>query len=104
MDLSVSDRIMMGNILSELKEGNFLTFKIINGIKDKLFIDEEESKSINMRIDDNKYLWDSSKETKKEFEFTEAETKLIVEQLKSLDLNKKLTMNHLSIYTKFIPE
>ena len=81
MKLNVLERIMVLNIIAEYREGNIATFRMITAIKSKLPLTEEEIK---------------------EFEFTEGETKLIKEQLEKLNKVDKLTLNHFSLYYKFV--
>jgi hypothetical protein len=104
MKLNVLERIKAIELINSNEKNNFRTFKIIKGLEEKLYINEEEAKELNFRIEENKYLWDTAKDTGVEFIFTEGEEKLIKDGLQKLDSEKALTKQYISLYAKFFPE
>jgi hypothetical protein len=104
MKLNMLERIMGISIISEYKEGNFITFKTIEGLKRKLFVTEDETKEFELRIEDNRYLWNTKGQEPVEIELTDGEVKLIKDQLLKLDKDDKLNEQHISLYEKFVVE
>jgi len=102
MKLNVLERIMVLNIIAEYREGNIATFRMITAIKSKLPLTEEEIKEFDFKTEEGNFKWNDKGKEFKEFEFTEGETKLIKEQLEKLNKVDKLTLNHFSLYYKFV--
>ena len=102
MKVNVLERIMALNVIEAYKEGNFATFKIIKGLKEKLFINEKEIKEFDFKVEEGNYHWNEEGNKEREIELTEGESKLIKEQLIKMDGENRLTPNHLSLYEKFI--
>ena len=103
MKLTVLERIMLGNALPE--EGNFLTLKIVRELREAMSFDEVEHKRLKLRVDGGQIHWDNqaAKEAgPKDIKIGEKATDVIVECLKKLDEQKKLTQDHLSLYEKFM--
>jgi len=104
MKLNILERLMGLSVLIEYKEGNFITFKTIAGLKLKLTVNEQEVKDFNIRIENEKYVWNSKGNEYIEFDITDGEKNLIKDLLVKMDENNKLTENHYSIYEKFVLE
>jgi hypothetical protein len=104
MKLNMLERIMGMSVISEYKEGNFITFKTIANLKSKLLVTEGEEKEFELRIEDNRYLWNAKGQESIEIELTDGEKKLIKDQLMKFDKDNKLTEQHLSLYEKFVEE
>lgn len=104
MKLNILERIVAIQTISEYKQGNFITFKTLEKLKGKLLVTEEEVKKYGLTITDDNYSWNElGNKEYVDFEFTEGETKLIVDQLHKLDKDNLLTANHVTLYDKFIP-
>jgi len=99
MKLNILQRILIFSVLPT--EGNLLTMKTLKGLKDKLMFSEDDLNEYNIRIEDNKYLWDASKDVPVEFNITEGETKLITAGLKQLDDQGKITEQYLPLFEIF---
>lgn len=104
MKLNLLERILGISLVSEYKEGNFMTFKIIDSLKKKLLVTEDEIKEFELRVEDNKYLWNTKGQEFREIALTEGEIKLIKDQLIKLDKDDKLNEQHVSLYEKFVGE
>lgn len=102
MKLNVLERIVAIAILSDYKEGNFITFKTIDSLKSKLFVTEKEVKEFDLRIEDGNYHWNEKGNEEIDIEITDGENKLIKDGLLQLDKESRLTRNHLTLYEKVI--
>jgi len=104
--LNIEERIALLNVLPF--EGNVVTLKIIRDLQNSLSFSEEEMKRFKMqnirRPDGSTYaVWDSEHtgETK-EIEIGDIANAMIVEQLKAFEQRKKLRMEMLGLYEKFV--
>ena len=106
MKLNIAERIALLNILP--LEGNLVTLKIIRTLQSELAFSEEEIKRFKvkntMKPDGSAFVvWNSdfTKETK-DVEIGEVAHSIIVEQLKMLENAKKLRLELLDLYEKFV--
>jgi hypothetical protein len=99
MKLNILQRILIFSVLP--KEGSLLTMKTLKNLKEKIVFSEEEIKESELRIEDNQYFWNPTKVGDVEFDITEGETKLIVEGLKDLDKQGKITEQYLTLCELF---
>ena len=104
MKLTVLERIALLGILPA--EGNFVTLKIVRKLRESLSFEEDEAKKLNVRFEDGRIFWDAAAEEPegKEIEIGEKATDLIVDSLKKLDKEGKLTEQHFSAFEKFVKE
>jgi len=102
MNLNCLERIMILQLLLEYKEGNFITFKTLNGLKAKIGFTEKEISEFDLTEKDGSFTWNKSGNVGTEIDITEMETKLIKDQLIKLDEKEKLTEMHLTLYEKFV--
>lgn len=105
MNLSVKERLLLLNTLP--KEGDFITLKIVRKLTNDLSFSENEIKEYKFspfKDKNEKDLigWDQEVEQNKEIEIGEKATDIIVDGLKELDKNKKLTNDYFELYSKFI--
>lgn len=100
MKLNVRERILLLNILPQ--ETNFVTLRIIRNLKENLSFKENELKEYEIKIEGEKVFWNLEKDNEAEIEIGEKATDIIVEALKKLDKENKLTMDFVSLYEKFI--
>jgi len=99
LKLSISDRLILLGVLP--KEGDFTTLKILRQMKDDLSFSEEEHKKLNFRQEGETILWDAELEDK-EVTFGEKATDIIVDAFKKLNDQKKLRIEHMELYEKFV--
>jgi len=107
--LNIAERVALLNILPP--EGNLVTLKIIRELKTDLSFSEEEVKRFKIKANPapgglgSFITWDSdfTKETK-EVEIGNVAKDIIVEQLKALESQKRLRMETLDLYEKFVVE
>jgi len=100
MKLGVFDRLILLNILP--KEGDFTTLKIIRTMREDLSFSEEEHKALEFVFNEGNVQWKREADVQRDINFGEKATDIIVEVLKKLNSDKKLTDQHYSLYEKFI--
>jgi hypothetical protein len=102
MQFSMYDRIL---ILAALPaENNVIILKIIKGIKDKFGFDDSESallKTIDIGNGQQNIVADPSAPIK-EIEIGPKGFEVIADSLKRMNEQKKLTLQHLELYDKFV--
>ena len=108
MDLSVNERLMVSLVLPG--EGNVMTIRIVNDLKNRLGFTPEEAESLKVETNETTgdAQWDPDAEKELgecAFEFNRLERKIIVPALerviKRLNLMDKLKLAHLSLFEKF---
>lgn len=88
--LSLYDRIVLGTSLPE--KGSYFSLTIIQDIRDKIHISQEEIKKYDLKSDGQHLSW-NDKGTKAKFDisFTDLEIMEIIAGLKELNEKKQLT-------------
>ena len=102
MKLNLLERVTILGILPQ--EANFLNLKIIKDIQDVVSFTEEDFKEFDIKQTDGMITWNAKGTEEKEISIGEKATDIIVEALKELNKDKKLTANHYSLYVKFVGE
>jgi len=104
--LNILERLALLNMLP--LEGNVATLKLMRELQNELSFSEEEMKRFKMtrqkKKDGEEFMtWDSdfNKETK-DIEIGEVLKDVIVEQLRELEARKKLRMELLRLWDKFM--
>jgi len=111
--LNILERFLVLNILP--KENNIMTLKTIRKLQDTLLPSDEELDEIEMKIiteDSNgnplpqpQNQFNKKKaEVEKEFEIAERGHDIISDALNKLDKEKKLNLEHMSLWDKFMEE
>lgn len=98
MKLSILERLILLGTLP--REGNFTTIKIIRKLRETLSFSEEEHKKLQFKDDNDRLTW--AMDFEKDVVIGEKATDTIIESLKKLDEQKKLTEEHFSLYEKFV--
>ena len=103
MELSTLERLMLQSVLP--KEGNFTNLKLLRVAKEDLSFTEDELKILQIREvgegADRKMMWNNGVPDKN-IEFGDTVAGIIKKQLKRLDETNKLTIEHISLYEKFL--
>ena len=102
MKLNIKERIILLGILP--KESNFITLKIIRKLQENLSFTENEIKELEIKQHENQITWNQEKDIGHDIEIGEKATDIIIESLKELDKNKKITNDNFSLFEKFIKE
>ena len=102
MELNILERFMLLQLLP--KEGNFVTLKIVRDLQEVLAPTEEEFKELDIKHVDGNTTWNEKGREEKEITIGEKASDIIIEALKKLDKESKVTENHISIYEKFVKD
>lgn len=105
MELSVLERIQLQEVLPV--QSSYVTLKIINDLRSDLSFSEKEYKDfgiVEILLPDGKirYTWDDKKEKPKKVEIGEKATDIIVESLKRIDKEGRISNQNASLYEKFV--
>jgi len=100
MVLNTLERLMLLGVLP--KEGDFTTLKIVRELRESLSFNEEEYKRLEFETLEVGVRWNPKGDIPREIKIGEKATDLIVEALKKLNKDKKLTEEHFSLYEKFV--
>jgi hypothetical protein len=102
MRLTVLERIVLLGVLPG--EGNFITLKIVRQLREALSFTEEELKDLSLQQVGEQVTWNAAAADPEgtEISIGEKATDLIVESLKKLNEENKLTQQHFSLYEKFV--
>ena len=99
MKLSVGDRLILLGVIPQ--QGDFTTLKIVRNMRDDLSFSEEEHKKLKIRQEGEMMFWEEGLEDK-EINFGEKATDIIVDAFKKLNEQKKLRIEHMELYEKFV--
>ena len=101
MKLSIAERI---NVLGVLPaEGNIITLRIVNELRDNLsFREKEIADSQITQTEDGRITWDPTAAKDKDVQIGDAARDVIKAALKKLDEDKKLTPALVPIWDKFV--
>lgn len=101
MKLNVLERIVTLQLLPQ--EGSYATLKIVFECKQALAITEKEYKEFEIVEDKETGVhWNENGVKEIEIGLGEKATKIIVEALKDVDKQGKLTAQNVSLYEKFV--
>lgn len=100
MQLSVFDRVLLLNILP--REGDFKTLKVLRKLKDDLGFGEDELAALEFQQEGTQIHWRTEADTPKEVAIGEVAHGLIADRLRELDAAKKLSLEHMSLYERFV--
>jgi hypothetical protein len=101
MNLSVLERLVLLKILP--KEGDYATLKVLTNLRLSLSFSEDEMKDWGIVGDEatNRTSWRVDGKT--DIPIGEKATDIIVDALKRLNREKKLSVDDMTVYEKFIP-
>ena len=104
MFLSVKERLMLLSIVPA--QGDFLTLKIVRKLREELSFSEEEHSLLQFRQDQASGMtrWSDTgeKQIVKDVQIGEKAIDIIADGLKKLNDEKKLTMDTMELYEKFV--
>ena len=100
MLLKVSERVLLLAVIP--KEGNYTTLKILDELRMNLSYTEEELKKWDIDVNQETRMvsWDEDGEA--DIPIGEKATGIIVDELRKLDTENKLSSHTIPIYEKFI--
>lgn len=102
MNLSLLERVVVLSILP--REGDFATLRILTNLRMSLAATEDEIRSWGIESDPvaNRTTWKVDGEA--DIPIGEKATDIIVDALKKLNREKKLPLEAMSAYEKFVPQ
>jgi len=102
MKLNIFERLVLLPILPA--EGNFVTLKIVKNLKENIALSESDFKEFEIKQEGEQINWNEKGNEEREIEIGEKATDIIIESLKKLDKESKLTERHFTLYEKFVKE
>ena len=100
MILTLPERIVLLNVLPA--EGNVITLRVAQQLRMEVALSEEEIAKAELVQDGERMHWKAGADVSKDVEIGEAARGIVVEALKKLNEQSKLTTNHISLYEKFV--
>ena len=101
MLLTIAERLMVQSVLPS--KSDYLTLCVARDVRDAVDFTQDEIAMGGIRATEKGYKWAPEVDTDEaDIELGEAETGLIVIELKKLNEGRSLTDNHYSIYRKFV--
>ena len=101
MKLKVSERILLLSVLP--LEGNYATMKILGDLRMNLSYTEEELKEWGIDVNREKQTISWKEDGEKDIPIGEKATGIILDELRKLDKENKITERLMPIYEKFVP-
>lgn len=104
MKLKVFERLLLQNILPA--EGDILTLRIVRDLRDALSFSEEETAALDIKQEPGTthVKWVAEADIPTEIEVGPVAHGLIRDRLIALNNDKKLTLEHLPLYERFVEE
>ena len=100
MQLGVFDRVLLMNILP--REGDFRTLKVLRKLVDDIGFSEEELAALQFVQEGAQVKWRQEADAPKDVPIGEIARGLIADRLRELDAGKKLSMEHMGLYERFV--
>ena len=100
ISLSAVERVTLLMTLPE--QGGIATARLVQKLRDRLNLTPEEVKRLNIVIDKDRMQFDVAKDRSRSFGFSGFEVELIVSRLRALDKDEKISVQHVSLWAKFI--
>jgi len=101
MKLTIPERIVALNLLP--KEGSVTTLRALTKMRMQIAFSEEELRDLGITSDDASGRTSWKRNVEVDIPFGEKATDIMVEALRKLNDQKRLPMEALSLYEKFIP-
>ncbi len=101
MILNVHERLLVLGVLPN--EGNYVNLKILDELRMNLSYSEEETAEWGITVDEEENIVHWKENGEADIPIGEKATGIIVDQLRKLDKQDRLTPLLMSIYEKFIP-
>ena len=99
--LGIVDRFSLLSILPI--ESGIATIRLVDRMSKKLTPDEKEQEAIELKpIPDGGISFKAEKASDRNFSFSGFEVELVVQRLKKLDKDEKLTKAHMELWDKFV--
>ena len=103
MELMIVDRLMLSALLGPIA-ADVVTLRIVRDLQGELGFTAEEAEVLEFEAEGTQVKWNTDAPQTKEFDFKPAAVRIIKEQLEKASTSKKLTLQQLELYEKFLPE
>jgi len=100
MKLNLVERIRLGQLLPE--SGNVANLRILTELRLRLGITEEEHARFKIKADGENIRWDPTVDTTTDIEVGDVAKSIIRDQLLKMDEAEAMTVEHVSLYEKFV--
>lgn len=100
VNLRLGDRLVLLNILPSM--GDISSIRIVNDLRQKLSLSEEEYESFGITQDGGRIHW--KRDESVEIEIGPRASEIIREALVHLNETKKLTIQHINLYSLFVED
>ncbi len=100
MILDVKDRLILLQILPF--EGDVTLLRIIRRLQDELSFNEEEHSSLTFKLENGRTSWNPEVKIERDFNFGPKTLSVICAAFEKMDREKRLTLEILPLYDKFI--
>ena len=100
MQMTLAERLTLAMALSS--EGNFLALRTAGKLRDKFMPTDEEVEAWGVKADGASIGWNAEADTDADVDITNAETAAVIDLLRKLDADAKLTAQHVTLYEKFV--
>ncbi len=101
MILNVHERLLVLGVLPN--ENNYVTLKVLDELRMNLSYTEKELEKWKIVVDNESNMVNWKENGEADIPIGEKATGIIVDQLRKLDKQDKLTLSLMSVYEKFIP-
>src|SRR5581483_6012396 len=101
MLLSVKDRILLFTLLPS--EGDILSLRTVRKLREDLAFSDDENRELKIQQTGPSYHWDPAADKLKEVELSGIAQAIIKNALKRMNENKSLTVDHIDLWDKVIP-
>lgn len=104
MKLGVSERLVLLNLLPA--EGNIITLRVVQQLRMDLAFSEEELAAAEIVQKGDQFTWNATAagSVTKDVPVGDATRGMVVEALKALDNERKLTALHIPLYEQFVEQ
>lgn len=101
MELKAMDRLILLSVLP--REGDFTTLRIVQDLRMALSFSEEENKKLQFHRDGDRMVWSIEADASRDIPIGEKAHDIIVDSFKRLDSAKKLQVEQMEMYERFVP-
>jgi len=101
MKLTVPERYVLQGVLPA--ESSFVTMRLVKNLRDALALEEDEIKRLGVVIKGDQITWNAEVDGEgTEIQVGELAGTIVRDALRQMDKSNKLTVQHLTLYEKFL--
>jgi hypothetical protein len=103
MELKVAERLMLLTLLAPI-EGDVTALRVVRSVQEKLGFTDEENTALNFQQEGGQIRWQTAADVPTEIEIGPAAKAIIANQLKKMNAAKRLSLQQLDLYEKFVKD